>query len=289
MALLNSIKHFFVSDLIPYLASLPTLKWQRVGKSLWHRFSQDRLSLVASSLTFTTLMAVVPLLAVALAVFSAHPLFTDLQGVLQKWLIDSLVPDAIARQVMSALTQFTAKALRLGFAGFALLLMSSLLLVLTIDQTLNTIWRVKQKRQLWRRLLIYSLLIALGPLLLASSLALTTKAAMWSQSLVGSGVIKWFYSALEFMLVWIGLTLLYRFVPNTTVWTKHALLGGLVAASLLELAKKLLAVYLVKMPTYSLIYGAFATVPLLLVWIYIAWLLVLLGAEIAASLAELRS
>jgi membrane protein len=288
-SLKSFVRSFVISDFLPYLVSLPSLQWRRVGQSLWQRFTQDRLSLVASSLTFTTVMAVVPLLAVALAVFSAHPLFTDLRSVLQQWLIDSLVPDAIARQVMGALTQFTDKAHRLGFAGFVVLIGSSLALVLTIDHTLNTIWRVQQKRKLWKRLLIYSTLLAFGPLLLAASLMLTTKVAMWSQSVVGLGAVRWFYSALEFMLVWSGLTALYRFVPNTVVWTRHALLGGLFAAGTLEIAKKLLTIYLMKMPAYSMIYGAFATVPVLLIWTYVAWLLVLLGAEIAASLAQLRT
>lgn len=276
-------------SLISYLFALPSLKWRRVGRSLWQRFTEDRLSLTASSLTFTTIMAFVPLVAVALAIFSMHPLFADLQKVLQKWLIESLVPDAIARQVMGALTQFTAKAHKLGFAGFAVLVASSLALVFTIDRTLNNIWRVKTSRAIWKRLVIYSALLAFGPLLLATSLWLTTMVAMWSQSVVGAAPIKAFYASLEFALVWAGLYGLYRYVPNVTVMARHALSGAFLAAVSLELAKKLLTVYLLKMPTYSMIYGAFATVPVLLIWIYMAWLLVLLGAEIAASLAELRS
>lgn len=284
-----SIRSIVVNDFIPYLFSLPSLQWRRVGRSLWQRFTEDRLSLTASSLTFTTIMAIVPLVAVALAIFSTHPLFADLQKVLQKWLIESLVPDAIARQVMGALTQFTAKAHKLGFAGFAVLIASSLALVFTIDRTLNNIWRVKTSRAIWKRLVIYSALLAFGPLLLATSLWLTTMVAMWSQSVVGAAPVRVFYASLEFVLVWAGLYGLYRYVPNTTVMPRHALLGAFLAAISLELGKKLLTVYLLKMPTYSMIYGAFATVPVLLIWIYMAWLLVLLGAEIAASLAELRS
>lgn len=264
------------------------LQWKRAARSLWERFTGDRLSLIASSLTFTTIMAVVPLLTVILALFSTNPIFADLQKVLQKWLIDSLVPDAIARQVMGAITQFTAKAHRLGFAGFAVLLVSTLALVFTIDHTLNNIWRVKARRSIWKRLLVYSALLAFGPMLLAASLWLTTTVAMWSESLVGVSSVRMFYNALEFALVWAGLTALYRYVPNARVMARHAILGGLFAATALEMAKKLLAIYLLKMPAYSMIYGAFATVPLLLIWIYIAWLLVLIGAEIAASLAELR-
>jgi membrane protein len=274
--------------MLKYLLSLPSLAWRRVARSLWERFTTDHLSLIAGSLTFTTIMAVVPLLTVALAIFSTNPLFADLQKVLQKWLIDSLVPDAIARQVMGSITQFTAKAHRLGYAGFALLLVSTLALVLTIDRTLNNIWRVKARRSLWKRLAVYSALLAFGPMLLAASLWLTTTAAMWSESLVGANSVRVFYSALEFVLVWAGLYALYRYVPNARVMPRHALLGGLFAAGSLEMGKKLLTIYLIKMPSYSMIYGAFATVPVLLTWIYVAWLIVLIGAEIAASLAELR-
>jgi membrane protein len=203
-------------------------------------------------------------------------------------LIDSLVPDAIARQVLGGVMQFTAKAHRLGFAGFALLLGSTLALVFTIDHTLNNIWRVKARRSIWKRLLVYSALLAFGPMLLAASLWLTTTVAMWSESLVGVSSVRMFYNTLEFVLVWAGLTALYHYVPNARVMPRHALLGGLFAAGILEIAKKLLTMYLIKMPAYSMIYGAFATVPVLLIWIYLAWLIVLIGAEIAASLAELR-
>jgi membrane protein len=274
--------------MLKYFLSLPSLEWKRVARSLWGRFTRDRLSLIASSLTFTTIMAVVPLLTVALAIFSTHPVLLDLQKVLQKWLIDSLVPDAIARQVLGSLTQFTAKAHRLGFAGFVVLVGSTLALVLTIDHTLNNIWRVKARRSIWKRLLVYSALLAFGPMLLAASLWLTTTVAMWSESLVGVSSVRMFYNALEFTLVWAGLTALYRYVPNARVMSRHALLGGLFAAGVLEVAKKGLTIYLLKMPAYSMIYGAFATVPVLLIWIYLAWLIVLIGAEIAASLAELR-
>jgi membrane protein len=264
------------------------LQWTRAGKSLWQRFTQDRLSLIASSLTFTTTIALVPLLTVALALFTAHPFFADIQKVLQKWLIDSLVPDPIAKQVMSYIVQFTAKAHRLGLAGVGVLIVSALALVLTIDRTFNNIWRVAKPHPLWKRLSVYTVLLIFGPMLVGISLALTTTAAMWSQPLVGANSVRWFYNVLEFAMVWMGLTALYRYVPNAPVMARHALLGGFFAAASLEGAKKILTLYLVKMPTYSMIYGAFATIPVLLIWIYVAWLIVLIGAEITASLAELR-
>ncbi len=265
------------------------LQWRGLWQSLRDRFVADRLSLVAGSLTFTTIMAIVPLFTVALAIFTTHPVFFDLQKVLQKWLIDSLVPDTIERQVMGSITQFTAKANRLGFVGFLALLGSALALIFTIERTMNNIWRVRARRAVWQRLLLYSALLVFGPMLLAASLWLTTFIAVWSKSLVGTGSVRLFYSGLEFALVWIGLTGLYRFAPSAPVLTRHALIGGFFAAALLESAKKILTIYLIKIPTYSLIYGAFATVPVLLIWIYVAWLVVLVGAEVAASLAELRT
>ena len=116
--------------------------WLETARTLRDRFREDHLALTASSLTFTTVISLVPLFTVLLAVFSAFPAFNKLQGVLQQWLSDSLFPDAIARQVMGYLNQFSAKASRVGMFGFAFLLVTALSLILTIDRTLNGIWQI---------------------------------------------------------------------------------------------------------------------------------------------------
>jgi membrane protein len=263
--------------------------WRSTAQTLRARFREDQLALTASSLTFTTTIALVPFITVALAVFTAFPMFSTLQAVLQKWLIESLIPDNISRQVLGYLTQFSGKASKLGVAGVAVLFTTALALILTIDRTLNSIWRVRQRRPLGQRVLIYWAAITLGPLLLGASLTMTSFAISASQGVVGvmPGGVQFLFSFLEFALLAAGMAALYRYVPNTHVVRGHAWAGGIFVAAGIELAKKLLVIYLGAMPTYSAVYGAFAIVPILLVWIYVAWVIVLLGAVIAAYLPSL--
>ena len=247
------------------------------------------MGLTASSLTFTTTIALVPFFTVALAVFTAFPMFSKMQGALQGWLVDSLIPDNIARQVLGYLTQFSKQANKLGVAGLGILLVTAIALILTIDRTLNGIWRVKKTRSLTQRVLIYWSAITLGPVLLGASLALTSSVVASTSGLVGTlpFSLRFVLSVFQFLLVSAGLAALYRYVPNTYVKWTHAWVGGVFAAAGIELAKKALALYLSNVPTYSMIYGAFATLPILLIWIYTAWVIVLMGAVIAAYLPSL--
>jgi membrane protein len=271
------------------LTDLTHFPWKSTAMTLGERFREDRLGLTASSLTFTTTMALVPFFTVALAVFTAFPVFAKLQGALQTWLVQSLVPDAIARQVLGYLTQFAGKANRLGAVGLAVLLITALALVLTIDRTLNSIWRVKRRRPLGQRVLVYWAVMTLGPLLLGASLSISSYLISASRGLVTAmpGGVQLLLDVIQFFLLAAGLTALYLFVPNTPVRRSHAWAGGLFAATGIELARWLLALYIGKVPSYSAVYGAFATVPIFLVWIYIAWVVVLWGAVIAAYLPSL--
>ncbi|MBC7470612.1 MAG: YihY family inner membrane protein, partial [Ramlibacter sp.] len=146
------------------LTDLRLFPWKSTALKLGERFREDRLSLTASSLTFTTTIALVPFFTVALAIFTAFPMFNQVQGALQTWLVQSLIPDAIARQVLGYLTQFAGKASRLGTAGLAALFVTAFALILTIDRTLNSIWRVRRPRPLAQRVLIYWAVMTLGPL-----------------------------------------------------------------------------------------------------------------------------
>ena len=259
--------------------------------TLRDRFRQDRLSMTASALTFTTVLALVPLFAVVLSVFTAFPLFGRMRGALEHWLIDSLIPAGIAHQVMDYLTQFATKASSLGAAGFAALLFTAVSLVLTIDHTLNAIWRVTTRRPLGQRILVYWAALTLGPLVLGASLAITSYVLTVSRGWlpgIGGG-LNLALKAIQFLLMTLGLTLLYRFVPNTPVKYKHALAGAVFVAIGLGLLKWGLGFYLSRVPGYSLVYGAFATVPILLLWVYLSWLIVLFGAVIAAYLPTLLS
>ena len=271
--------------------SLSHFPWKSTVLTLRERFREDRLGLTAGSLTFTTTIALVPLITVALAVFTAFPMFAKFQNVLQKWLLESLVPDNIARQVLGYLTQFAGQANKLGVAGVVILLITALALILTIDRTLNAIWRVRKPRPFGQRVLVYWAAMTLGPLLLALSLTLTSYAITASKGVVGvmPGGVQLLLDALQFFLMAGGMAAMYHYVPNTQVKWAHAWAGGLFVSAGIELAKKLLALYLSKVPTYSVLYGAFATVPILLIWIYVAWVIVLLGAVIAAYLPSLLS
>lgn len=265
--------------------------WRNTALTLRERFREDRLGVTASSLTFTTTISLVPLFTVALAIFSAFPMFARLQNTLQRWLVESLVPDNIARQVLNYLNQFAAKAGQMGWAGALVLLVTALALILTIDRKLNDIWRVRQPRPLTQRILVYWAVLTLGPLLLAGSLTATSYALTASRGVVSGlpGGVRFLLDTFQFGLVTGGLAALYKYVPNTRVRWSHALVGGLFVASGLELAKSVLAWYLTKVPTYSVVYGTFATVPILLVWFYVAWVIVLLGAVVAAYLPSLLS
>ncbi|HMN21568.1 MAG TPA: YihY family inner membrane protein [Ottowia sp.] len=257
--------------------------------TLWQRFQQDRLSLTASSLTYTTVLALVPFFAVVLSVFTAFPAFGQLQAALQQWLVESLIPGSIAGHVMGYLTQFASKASQLGLIGMAGLTVTAVSLMLTIDKTLNQIWRTSRQRPLGQRVLVYWAALTLGPLVMGASLAITsyvvTVSRGWLPDLPGG--VDFALAALQFLLLTGGVTLLYRYVPNTPVRWAHALAGAVFVTICLGLARGALGLYLARIPTYSAIYGAFATLPILLLWIYLSWLIVLLGAVIAAYLPSL--
>ena len=263
-------------------------EWRQMGHLLRERFREARLGMTASSLTFTTVLALVPLFTMGLAIFTAFPVFAKVQDQLQQWLVQSLVPESIARQVLGSLTQFSRKASRLGAVGFVAVLVASLALMVTIERTLGQIWRVSSQRALPQKVLLYWAALTLGPLMLGASLAITSYVVTASE---GVGVLprdlRLVLDVVEFALLTACASGLYFYVPNTRVQWQHAVAGGLVAAVGIELGKKGLTVYLAQMPSYSAIYGAFAAVPILLVWIYVAWVIVLAGAVVAASLPEL--
>ena len=270
--------------------TLQNWPWLDTLRTLRQRFREDRLGITASSLTFTTLISLVPLVTVMLAVFSAFPMFNRFQGTLQSYFLQALVPDSIARPVLSALTQFASRSSRLGGAGLAVLVFTAITLMLTIDRTLNGIWRVRQPRPIAQRVLVYWAAATLGPLLLGVSLSLTSYALSASEGLVEAlpGGVSLLINLSEFGLLALGMAALFHFVPNTDVRWRHAIAGGVFVSVGFELAKKVLAWYLASIPSYSVVYGAFATVPIFLLWLYLGWVIVLLGAVIAAYAPSLQ-
>ena len=258
--------------------------WLDTARILVLRFRADRLALTAGSLTFTTIISLVPLITVMLALFSAFPMFAALQEALQRYFLQTLVPDAIARPVMGAITQFSLRASRLGAFGLIALIVSALALMLTIDRALNAIWRVRRPRRIAQRVLLYWGAMTLGPLVFAVSLTATSYALSASRGLVGGlpRGVGFAVAVFEFLIEGIGVAALFHYVPNTFVRWRHALLGGGFVAICMVFGKRALTAYFGAVPTYALVYGAFATLPIFLVWIYASWVIVLLGAVIAA-------
>ena len=258
--------------------------WSGTVVTLGQRFREDRLALTAGSLTFTSVISLVPLATVMLALFSAFPIFSTLQETLQRYFAANLFPDTIAKPVLGAITQFSTRANRLGLVGLAVLLISAIALMLTIDQALNTIWRVRKPRPIAQRVLVYWSAMTLGPLLLAVSLTATSYAVTAARGYGqfaphGFGIV---IAVLEFVLLATSFMALFHYVPNTHVRWRHAFAGGMFVAIGIVGVKRLLALYFSTVPTYSMIYGAFATVPIFLIWIYLCWVVVLLGAVVAA-------
>jgi membrane protein len=290
MKLTTTIKSAVHDELPDLVQTLQTWPWLDTLRTLRARFREDRLGLTASSLTFTTLISLVPLLTVMLAVFSAFPMFASFQEALQKYFLQTLVPQDISSQVLKALNQFAGKAKGVGSVGLVFLVLAALALMLTIDRTLNSIWRVRTMRPIAQRVLVYWSAATLGPLVLGVSLSLTSYAISASQGLVAvlPGGVALLLAVLEFLLLVAAFAGLFHYVPNTHVRWRHAIAGGAFTALGIEVAKKLLGWYLQTVPTYTVIYGTLAAVPILLIWVYLGWVMVLLGAVVAAYAPSLQ-
>lgn len=273
------------------ILALKQWPWAATFVTLRQRFREDRLGVTAGSLTFTTTIALVPLFTVMLALFSAFPVFSRFRKTLELQFIQGFVPDAIAKPVLLSLTKFALKASQLGAMGLVALAVTALALMLTIDHTLNAIWRVRTPRPVAQKVLVYWSALTLGPLVLGASLTVTSYLLSASRGLVDElpGGVEFFLGLIVFALQTGGFAALFRFVPNTYVRWEHAWTGALFVSGTLELGQKVLALYLSKVPIYSTIYGAFAAVPIFLIWIYLSWVIVLLGAVIAAYTPSLLS
>ena len=254
------------------------------------RASEKRLPQIAASLTYTTVLALVPLLAVVLSLFTAFPLFSEFKVALENFLTTSLMPPSVSDTVMGYLNQFAAKASGLTAVGTVFLVVVSIMLIMTIDGVLNDIWSVEQRRPLRQRILVYWAIVSLGPILAGASLWTTTVLTQQSLGLVGemSAGLNLLLSVAPVIITGLGFAALFTYVPNREVNWRDALVGGMGTAVVLSLMKWGFALYISNFPSYTVIYGAFATLPIFLLWIYLSWLGILLGATVAATLPALR-
>lgn len=267
--------------------------WRRFkGFSVFivRRFFDERLSDAATSLTFTTLLSLVPLLTVILAIIALFPSFGPLLENMRGFILNNLVPEAASRVLTDWVPRFAQNAGRMTALGITFLAIISLMLMATIESTFNAIWRVRKQRPLWHRALIYPIVLLLGPVLVGGGVSVTTYLLSVSDSLLEPlpllSTLAWW--AVPAGMTITGFTLSYWLVPYRYVPWSHALVGGVVAGILFQILSHGLSVYLSYFSSYNVIYGAFASIPIFLLWLYSAWHIAIAGALIAASLSHWR-
>ncbi len=254
------------------------------------RFQHDRCAQAAAALTFTSLLALVPLMAIVFASFTAFAVFGDVREQLQAFIFESFVPH-VGDVVSENLSRFAENAGRLTVVGTVILGVTALMLLLTIQDSFNRIWRVAETRPPWVRWPAYWTLLSLGPLLLAASFSLSTYLFAAARSIdvdALTGPLAWITEMAPMLLTAAALCPMYWLMPNYPVQWRHAMVGGLAAAGCFEVLKRGFALYVANFPSYEVVYGAMAAFPLFLVWAYLSWVVVLLGAELTASLPEGR-
>jgi membrane protein len=257
-----------------------------VARLVVERARKEKLPQVAGSLTLTTLLSIVPLLALSFALLTHLPMFGKLQGALERDLLKGSMPGDIAGAVLSALHHFAVNARGLTWVGTLLLPAAGVLLFLAIENALNQMWQVRKKRPLARRVGLVLVMLLVGPPLLG--LVLWATSVVWGASL---GLLGTLPRGLRFLLdvgpvvlAAVAMSALFRYVPNTRVAWRDAAVGGVMASVAFELGRRGFTAYLVKLPTYRTVYGAFAALPLFVLWTYFSWLVTLVAALVAASL-----
>lgn len=251
------------------------------------RMGHDRVNVNAGYLAYITLLSIVPMLTVLLSVLSSFAIFENAGDAMQDFVITHFVP-AAGDAVKGALLEFVANTGKMSAVGGFFIFGAALMLISNIDKNLNYIWRVKQKRRAVFSFSMYWMVLTLGPILVGASIAATSYVT--SLKIIESEAISGIYDLLlrwlPFLLSFFAFVGLYLLVPNKKVRISHAMVGAIVAALLFEVSKKGFAAYITQFPSYQLIYGALAAIPILFVWVYLCWLIVLVGAEVTAALGE---
>ena len=262
----------------------PLVAWLKL---LWRRIEEDNMTTLAGNLAYVSLLALVPLIAVVFALFAAFPMFSDVSVQIRHFIFANFIP-ATGDVIQGYIEQFVANSSRMTVVGAFGLIVTSLLLMYSIDSALNTIWRSSRTRPKIYSFAVYWMILTLGPLLAGASLAISSYllSLRWASDL--NSVIDDVLRIFPLILSWAAFWMLYSIVPTTQVRNRDAVIGSLVAALLFEAGKKAFALYITMFPSYQLIYGVIAVVPILFVWVYWTWCIVLLGAEITVTLGEYR-
>lgn len=254
---------------------------------LWQRFRDDRCPQSAGALAFTTLISLVPVTAAILGVLSSFPVFARWQADLTTFVFNNFVP-AAGSTVQSYLTEFANNASQATAIGVVVLLVSAISLMTSIEDAFNRIWRVATARSAASRFLMYWTALSFGPLLLVAALALSSY--LFALPLVAGyeaqlGLKSRVLNLLPFLIVWVALFASYLIIPNRNIRARDAAVGALLAALLFEAAKRGFAFYLGQVTSYEQVYGALAVIPVFMLWVYLSWLVVLLGASVCAAIS----
>lgn len=244
----------------------------------------------ASSLAYTTLLSIVPLVTVMFGLFGKISVLQEFSEAIQDFVFSNFVPE-FGMAIQGYIGEFSTKASQLTISGIMVLVLIAVMLMATIDNAFNRIWFVKNKRSPVARLLVYWAVLTMGPVLIGVGLASTSYLLSLPVVIdvdtsldLKARLLSW----LPFLTTTTAFTLLYVLVPNCHVSKRHAVLGGVICAVLFELAKYGFGIYVKEMPSYENIYGAIAIVPLFLIWIYVSWMIVLFGAHITFCLSSFR-
>lgn len=253
-----------------------------VGRRFWRDNGPES----AAGLSYSSLLALVPLLAIMLAMVSAFPAFAGVEERILNTILNDLLPP-MDEGGSERIRAFISNAKALTGPGIIGIAVTAILLLSNVNGAFNTIWRVSEPRPLALRFLVYWALLTLGPLLLAASMSASSPVY---SALSGefTGAVRWLLPPwmLSILVGTVGFGVLFMIVPNRPVRIPHAVVGGLVTAALFEILKVTFALYLAVVPGYTAVYGAVAVIPIFLIWLYLSWAVVLIGAEVAASLPE---
>lgn len=257
------------------------------SRYLLTRMKHDRINVNAGYLAYITLLSIVPMLTVLLSILSSFAIFDNVSEVIRHFIFNNFVP-AAGDAVSEALMSFVQNTGKMTAVGGGFLAVAAIMLISNIDKMLNYIWRISKKRRLVFSFSMYWMVITLGPILVGASIAATSYVTSLNilDNETVSGAFNQFIRWLPFVLSFLTFMGLYLLVPNKKVHISHAMLGAAAAAVLFELGKKGFAAYITQFPSYQLIYGALAAIPILFVWVYLSWTIVLFGAEITAALGE---
>ena len=266
-------------NVLESFSSIPRVK--RLAAHVWRHFSEDRLFDEAASLSYTSLLSMVPLLAVVFGVASAFPVFQQWGEQLQTFVFTNFVP-ASGDQIQSYLSGFLDSVGKLTLTGTLVLILTALLLMLRIEKTFNLIWRVPTARSIRDRVIMYWAVLTLGPLALGAAIGLSAQ-PIFEQVALGASTHSSWRAMGVFFLSWLAFSLMFLLVPNRRVRISYAVVGAFLSAVLFGLAKKAFVAFVAN-ASFNVIYGALATIPVFLFWLYLVWIVILLGASLAASL-----